>query len=155
MVMDSSVKRAVGAGRHTHMEAMVEGAEPSDEHDENQDQLAEISQSPGVIPVESPTVPKADVTSNISGRKAVCGSKMHRRKVPAHTTSRERKAMRYAFEIPSAGIVRRKAPNGFFVMRLLTDWIRDEKGACLDTAAGGTRGGADEHEKDQGKQACI
>ena len=86
-----------------------------------------ISQSPGVIPVESPTVPKADVTSNISGRKAVCGSKMHRRKVPAHTTSRERKAMRYAFEIPSAGIVRRKAPNGFFVMRLLTDWIRTKK----------------------------
>ena len=49
--------------------------------------------SSGVIPVESPTVPKADVTSNISWIKLYPGSNMQSSNVPPHTTSRDRNAI--------------------------------------------------------------
>ena len=44
----------------------------------------------GVIPVESPTVPKAEITSNSSWIKVQSGSSTHIRKVATHTTPSDR-----------------------------------------------------------------
>lgn len=42
--------------------------------------------SPGVMPVDRPTVPKADVISNRISSKGIPGSRIHMKKVPRHTT---------------------------------------------------------------------
>ena len=44
----------------------------------------------GVIPVDKPTVPKAEVTSNIFCTKVFCGSKIQSAKVPVMTIPNER-----------------------------------------------------------------
>ena len=46
--------------------------------------------SPGVIPVDSPTVPNAEITSNKSWIKVQSGSRIHIRNVAMQTTPRDR-----------------------------------------------------------------
>ena len=41
---------------------------------------------PGVIPVDRPTVPKAEVISSMMSPKGIPGSSMHMAKIPVNTT---------------------------------------------------------------------
>ena len=75
--------------------------------------------SSGVIPVESPTVPNAETTSNKSCMKLYSGSSMHIRKVPIHTTARDNVVIIYALETLSFDILRLKAPICFLENALL------------------------------------
>ena len=62
--------------------------------------------SAGVIPVERPTVPNAETTSNNSCMKVQPGSRMQSRNVPQQTTNRDKRAITAAFDKASAGSVR-------------------------------------------------
>ena len=59
--------------------------------------------SSGVMPVESPTVPNAEVTSNRFCIKEYSGSRTHIKKVPVQTTIRDRNITVNALEMVSAG----------------------------------------------------
>ena len=61
--------------------------------------------SPGVMPVESPTVPKALTISNSASRKASCGSKSSSTKVLPATRNSPMEAMTDALRNASAGRV--------------------------------------------------
>ena len=58
----------------------------------------------GVMPVERPTVPNADVTSNKICIKEYSGSQTHSARVPRLTTSRDKKATIKAFDMTSSDI---------------------------------------------------
>ena len=81
----------------------------------------------GVMPVESPTVPNADTSSNNSWIKLYSGSKMHRRNVPIQTSSMERSDIMKALETASPAMLRRNAPICFLVNKHLTSCIRTKK----------------------------
>ena len=46
--------------------------------------------SPGVMPVDRPTIPKAEVISNKISSKGTAGSRIHMKNVPRHTTRADR-----------------------------------------------------------------
>ena len=53
----------------------------------------------GVMPVESPTVPKAETTSKISCIRVQSGSRIHMRKVATQTTAPESSVIMHALKI--------------------------------------------------------
>ena len=57
----------------------------------------------GVMPVDRPTVPKAETSSNKSWRKEQSGSKMQSKKVPQHTTKRDKSAIMEDLDMDSVG----------------------------------------------------
>ena len=63
----------------------------------------------GVMPVDRPTVPKADVASNKSCRNVRSGSRRHRMNVPPHTTNADSSVTIKAFWTTSPATVRRNA----------------------------------------------
>ena len=75
--------------------------------------------SPGVIPVDSPTVPNAEITSNKSWIKVQSGSRIHIRNVAMQTTPRDRIVTRYALERFSGEMFLRKELRGRFTKILL------------------------------------
>ena len=85
----------------------------------------------GVMPVERPTVPKAETSSNRSWRKVYSGSRMHSKKVQAHTSSRDSMVMRNALARASMGMLRRKALMCRLVKRLRTSCISTKKVVVL------------------------
>ena len=84
--MDSSVKRALGAGRSIQIDKSVKVPTLPANMVKIRTSLLP-SPKDGVIPVERPTVPKADTSSNKSWTKLYSGSRMQRRNVPIHTSS--------------------------------------------------------------------
>ena len=72
----------------------------------------------GVIPVDSPTVPKALTVSNSNFIKSSSGSAMHIRKVCTQTTASASMAMRNAWDTTSVGIRRLNALQCLFVAAL-------------------------------------
>ena len=85
------------------------------------------TESPGVMPVESPTVPNAETTSNKSWIKVQPGSSTHIRNVAAQTTPREITVIWLAFARFSGGIFLRKELNGRLTKMLLADWTSTKK----------------------------
>ena len=71
--------------------------------------------SSGVIPVESPAVLNADVTSNISCIKSYSGSNTHIKNVAVHKMPTYNTVIINAFEIFSSDMLRRKACADFFL----------------------------------------
>ena len=89
MVTGSSVYLALGSGWSIHMETRV-NAPILPVYITRMMTSLPAADRPGVIPVESPTVPKAEITSNRSWIKVQSGSRTHIRKVATHTTPSDR-----------------------------------------------------------------
>ena len=77
--------------------------------------------SPGVMPVDSPAVLKADTVSKKSCMKVSSGSATHIRKVPTQTIRAEQITIMDALDTFSFGILLRNAPTGRLENSLRTD----------------------------------
>ena len=80
----------------------------------------EKSVKSGVIPVDKPTVPNAETTSNSIFKKSVFDSPMHNNKVESITTFNPKIIITNAFAIISLGIVLRKAVHLRFAVMDMT-----------------------------------
>ena len=113
------------------------------------------------MPVDSPTVPKAETASNISARKrgsaaakgVPCVSVTTRSPIARETRAQARRVRRSARSITAWGIVRWKTA-GPAATAPARDHERDQQpeGRGLDPAAGGARRRADEHQEDREEQ---
>ena len=85
----------------------------------------------GVIPVESPTVPNAETTSNRTCIKLYCGSMTQSRKLPTHTTDIDKSVMMEALATVPLEIALRNAPTCFLLNMALASWIRTKNVVVL------------------------
>ena len=108
-----------------------------------------------MIPVERPTVPNAETTSNNSCIKLYSGSSTHIKNVATHTTVPESIVIINAFEIFCSDIFLWNACTVPFVHVPLIFLEHDKNVLCLDTSTGGSRRGTNKHQDTQYKQAGI
>ena len=107
------------------------------------------------MPVESPTVPNADTTSNSSWMKVHSGSSTHIRKVAMHTTRHGEHGDDAGFGHVLLGNTPAERPDGPLGAHAPHRLQDHEEGTGLDTASGGSRGCTDEHQHAEHKQTRV